>query len=424
MELKKYKLGEIAFVTKLAGFEHTKYIQGNCVHNKIDDTYIPLFIGKTIRNGKIDKNFDWYISKDIAYQLSRSFLKKKCLVLPYVGSLGDLAIFDGTYEALLGSNVAKIELNADCGYIEEFVYYFLKSPYGQSVLLKDEQGGVQKNITMESIRNVVLPSIDISIQRRIASVLSSLDSKITLNRRINTKLETIAKRLYDYWFVQFDFPDANGNPYKSSGGKMVWNDALKREIPEGWEVGNICMIADILSGGTPSKANARYWENGTLPFFGPTDYNGNVFQIETSEYITEDGLKHCASSLFEEGVIIITARGSIGKLIIVGTPMAMNQSCYALRSKTGEYEYLYFLTTQLIDCLKAKGSGSVFKSINTLDIENSLLCVADAKTISKFCSMVKPLLNKIKESIKETARLTALRDKLLPLLMNGQVEVA
>ncbi|MBR4323965.1 MAG: restriction endonuclease subunit S [Bacteroidales bacterium] len=424
MKLKKYKLGEIAFVTKLAGFEHTKYIQGNCVHNKIDDTYIPLFIGKTIRNGKIDKNFDWYISKDIAYQLSRSFLKKKCLVLPYVGSLGDLAIFDGTYEALLGSNVAKIELNADCGYIEEFVYYFLKSPYGQSVLLKDEQGGVQKNITMESIRNVVLPSIDISIQRRIASVLSSLDSKISLNRRINSKLETIAKRLYDYWFVQFDFPDANGKPYKSSGGKMVWNDALKREIPEGWEVTNICMVADILSGGTPSKANARYWKNGTLPFFGPTDYSGNVFQIETSEHITEDGLKHCASSLFEEGVIIITARGSIGKLIIVGTPMAMNQSCYALRSKIGEYEYLYFLTTQLIDCLKAKGSGSVFKSINTLDIENSLLCVADAKTISKFCSMVKPLLNKIKESIKETARLTALRDKLLPLLMNGQVEVA
>ena len=80
-----------------------------------------------------------------------------------------------------------------------------------------------------------IPSLD--QQRRIVSVLSSLDSKIALNRRINTKLGTIAKRLYDYWFVQFDFPDANGNPYKSSGGKMVWNDALKREIPEGWEVG-------------------------------------------------------------------------------------------------------------------------------------------------------------------------------------------
>ena len=240
---------------------------------------------------------------------------------------------------------------------------------------------------------------------------------------INDNLEAMAKQLYDYWFVQFDFPNEEGKPYKSSGGAMVWNDKLKREIPEGWYAENICKIANILSGGTPSKAVDEYWNNGTIPFFGPTDCNGSVFQIKTADHITQKGLEHCASSLFEEGIVIITARGSIGKLVIVGTPMAMNQSCYALQSKEGEYEYLYFLTTQLIDCLKAKGSGSVFKSIIASDIEHSTLCIATDNVVSDFCKKVKPMFEKLKANTIEIAELTKQRDELLPLLMNGQATV-
>jgi len=244
-----------------------------------------------------------------------------------------------------------------------------------------------------------------------------------LNRSINHNLEAMAKQLYDYWFMQFDFPDENGKPYKSSGGKMVWNKKLKREIPEGWEVDNICKIAHILSGGTPSKTVFRYWKNGIIPFFSPTDCNGNIFQIETADHITQEGLEHCASSLFDEGTIFITARGSIGKLVIVGSPMAMNQSCYALLSKKDEYQYLYFLTFQLIECLKIKGSGSVFKSITISDIEKSLLCIANNEIITAFCKLVSPSLQKIKKNLIEIKQLTKLRDSLLPLLMNGQASL-
>ncbi len=233
----------------------------------------------------------------------------------------------------------------------------------------------------------------------------------------------MAKQLYDYWFVQFDFPNEDGKPYKSSGGVMVWNEKLKREIPQGWNTTNICDISDILSGGTPSKAVAKYWEEGSIPFFGPTDCDGSIFQLETSDHITEEGLKHCSSSLFQEGDIILTARGSIGKLVIVGTPMAMNQSCYALRSKKKEYEYLYFLTVQLIECLKAKGSGSVFKSIIASDIETSTLCIGDEKTISAYCKTVSSLFRQIKMNLQEINVLTKQRDELLPLLMNGQASV-
>ena len=304
----------------------------------------------------------------------------------------------------------------------KYLYYLLKNLHLDNTFEKGSS--VIPSLDRNLVHSLVVPfHKDINDQRKIVTVLSAIDRKIELNRQINDNLEAMAKQLYDYWFVQFDFPNKEGKPYKSSGGAMVWNEKLKREIPEGWYAENICKIANILSGGTPSKAVDEYWNNGTIPFFGPTDCNGSVFQIKTADHITQKGLEHCASSLFEEGIVIITARGSIGKLIIVGTPMAMNQSCYALQSKEGEYEYLYFLTTQLIDCLKAKGSGSVFKSIIASDIEHSTLCVATENVVSDFCKKVKPLFEKLKANTIEIAELTKQRDELLPLLMNGQAMV-
>ena len=308
-------------------------------------------------------------------------------------------------------------------YDAHFLYYILSQNWVTSYLQTIAENSVSSypSINPSDIGNLNFTFPKIEVQRQIAAVLKNIDNKIALNRAINQNLEKMAKQLYDYWFVQFDFPNEEGKPYKSSGGKMVWNEKLKREIPIGWFASNICRIADILSGGTPSKTVPQYWENGDIPFFGPTDCNGNCFQIETADHITKDGLAHCSSSLFEEGTVIITARGSIGKLVIVGTPMAMNQSCYALRSKTKEFEYLFFLTIQLIEYLKAKGNGSVFKSIIASDIENSLLCIADNNTITEFCNVVRPLFKKIKENTLEYLGLTKQRDELLPLLMNGQV---
>ena len=307
----------------------------------------------------------------------------------------------------------------------QYCYYLLISDKITNYLCgqNTNTSGSHKRIDPDNFLNIEIKLPKMSIQRQIGKTLSALDRKIVLNKQINDNLEAMAKQLYVYWFVQFDFPNEEGKPYKSSGGAMVWNEKLKREIPEGWYAENICKIANILSGGTPSKAVDEYWNNGTIPFFGPTDCNGSVFQIKTADHITQKGLEHCASSLLEEGIVIITARGSIGKLVIVGTPMAMNQSCYALQSKEGEYEYLYFLTTQLIDCLKAKGSGSVFKSIIASDIEHSTLCVATENVVSDFCKKVKPLFEKLKANTIEIAELTKQRDELLPLLMNGQATV-
>lgn len=421
MELKKYKLADIAKI-EISGVDK-KTIEGE----------IPVRLCNFV-----DVYYNWAITKEKAKSFMVASAKQteidKCSIGKGMVAItkdsetrDDIGvatyIADDFKNVVLGYHCALITPNpaiVDGKYLNAFMH----TRYIQKYFENNASGSGQRyTLSNDTIGNipVLLPSIE--EQHTIGKVLADIDSKIELNKQINDNLEAIAKQLYDYWFVQFDFPNEEGKPYKSSGGAMVWNDKLKREIPKGWYAENICKIANILSGGTPSKAVDEYWNNGTIPFFGPTDCNGSVFQIKTADHITQKGLEHCASSLFEEGIVIITARGSIGKLVIVGTPMAMNQSCYALQSKEGEYEYLYFLTTQLIDCLKAKGSGSVFKSIIASDIEHSTLCVATENVVSDFCKKVKPLFEKLKANTIEIAELTKQRDELLPLLMNGQATV-
>lgn len=321
-----------------------------------------------------------------------------------------------------GASSDVLVFRAKEGHSPSFLYAVLLQDAFFYYVMQGAKGSKMPRGDKDQILRYKMPTLSCS-EKSIGTLFMNIDSKIRLNEQINQNLEAMAKQLYDYWFVQFDFPNEEGKPYKSSGGKMVWNEKLKREIPEGWYADNICRIADILSGGTPSKQVDSYWQNGNIPFFGPTDYMGAVFQLTTAEHITNEGLKHCASSLFEEGVVIITARGSIGKIVVVGTPMAMNQSCYAFRSRNDEFEYLFFLTAQLIEHLKAKGSGSVFKSIITTDIENSILSIANETTITLFTSTIRPLMNAIKENTRQIKLLTKQRDEFLPLLMNGQVSV-
>ena len=429
MEWTDKTIGDIAFVTKLAGFEHTKYIQGNCTHERKDGSFIPLFIGKTVRDGRIDKNFDWYIPKSIADQLPRSFLKRKCLVLPYVGTIGDLAVFDASYDALLGSNIAKIELNPNCGYSEEFIYYYLKSPRGQTVLLKDEQGGIQKNITMEAIRNVLLPDVDENNQRKIVSVLSALYDKIALNKKMNQKLEAMAKRLYDYWFVQYDFPDKNGRPYKTTGGKMEYNPTLKREIPVGWEVVDInelCQVVDCLHSKKPDFCYED--ENSYLLALENITKEGYI-DLSDKYYISKKDFAEWTSRIcVKENDFLFTNAGRAGDMGMVpeGVLCAIGRNITAVRPEKINPWYLrcffksLYMQEQILNNLD---QGSFFMSFNVRSIKKLQVLMPSEPLMKKFISFVEPHLKRIEKNNKEISRLTKLRDKLLPLLMNGQVKV-
>ena len=163
---------------------------------------------------------------------------------------------------------------------ELFMHYVFT--YIRRAIQNSATGSIQDNINIEYLTSLKLKIPVKSYQDKIAAVLSALDAKIDCNNRINAELEAMAKTLYDYWFVQFDFPDANGKPYKSSGGKMVYNATLKREIPAGWSNSSVLAVADLLGGGTPTKKKPEYW-GGSIPFF-------TAYSTPTQPHITIETL--------------------------------------------------------------------------------------------------------------------------------------
>ena len=338
------------------------------------------------------------------------------LITGRYGTLGEMYYVNGKYWP---HNTALYVTDFKGNY-PKYVYFLLKCLGSLKTSDKSTVPGVNRN----DLHEILVPYIKPQFQKPIADLLFLLESKISLNNRINAELEAMAKILYDFWFVQFDFPDKNGKPYKSSGGKMVWNKELKREIPEGWKDSNILAVAELLGGGTPTKKKPEYW-NGNIPFFTPSDADGTIFKFATEDYITEEGLKNSSTKLFEKDTVFITARGSVGKLVLTGTKMAMNQSCYALRAKTGiSHTFLYFLTKELIHHLEVKSSGSVFNSIVSNDIEFTNLTIPDSTLVEKFAAVVEPAFDRIANNTRENQHLSSLRDWLLPMLMNGQVKVS
>lgn len=361
------------------------------------------------------------------------------------GLLGSCAIVPESSLYLHNQRLGLITTNED-ELLKDYIYHLFKTSTVREQIRLTSSGSKVKHTSPERIYAVKAPLPPVEEQRKIVRLLNVLDKKIELNNRINAELEAMAKTLYEYWFVQFDFPfdfascpeqrrreskhfsndrpDTNGKPYKTSDGKMFYNPTLKREIPEGWEATNVLKVANLLGGGTPTKTKPEFW-NGDIPFFTPSDSDSSVYSLKTEDYITLEGLENSSTKLFPKNTVFITARGSVGRLALNAVPMAMNQSCYALQAKEGiSYTYLFFLTKELIHHLEVKASGSVFNSIVSNDIEYTNLAIpATSEVIKAYAKVAEPLFKKIEIKMKENNQLKQLRDWLLPMLMNGQVMV-
>lgn len=241
MEMKRYKLGEIA--KNITDGEHGTVI------DDITGTYY-LLSNKNIINGQIliNPKTDRRINKETFDKINkRTKLEKGDVLISTVGTLGKTCIVEEKINYTLQRSVGIIKPNLDV-LKSKYLMYLLMTDFYQNLLINNSKGAVQKCIFIDDLKQLPIQIPSLPTQQKIAAILSSLDDKIALNKKINAKLEAMAKRLYDYWFVQFDYPDKNGKPYKTSGGKMVWNEVLKRKIPEGWEVGNLYEIADYING--------------------------------------------------------------------------------------------------------------------------------------------------------------------------------
>jgi len=233
---------------------------------------------------------------------------------------------------------------------------------------------------------------------------------------LNHYLEAMAKQLYDYWFVQFDFPDENGKPYKSSGGKMVWNDKLKREIPEGWSDGCFSDIANITMGQSPDGSSYNEEGNGVIFYQGSTDFGIRFPSVRM--YTT-------APTRFAKcGDILMSVRAPVGAVNIANADCCIGRGLSAINAKIGTITYIYFVIHYLkVRFDNLNSAGTTFGSITKDELHGLPVVVPSDDVLKLFESASKPIFDMQMNIGQEIEGLTLQRDELLPLLMNGQVSV-
>lgn len=380
------------------------------IKNSPDSEYL-LLSNKNIINGSIIVDTDdRRISKNSFDKIrKRTKLSKHDVVIATVGTIGKSAtIKDDIIKYDFQRSVGIVKCNTN-KLLPSYLHYFLQIRYVQKQLLNRSNASVQKCLYIGDLEDLEIDYFeDINYQKKIINILSCLDSKIELNNEINAKLESVAKTIFDYWFLQFDFPDKNGKPYKSSGGKMVWNEKLNRDIPEGWGVKKIGEVASIKAGGdktiifSPKKTEAC-----SIPIYS----NG----------ISNDGLYgYTDKSTINKKSVTISARGTIGHCVLRNKPFVPIIRLIVITPHFSDSSSFIY---QSIKCIGFGKSGSVQQQLTSPSVSNIHILYPPTNILKEFETMTISNINQAELFKEQNQQLTFLRDWLLPLLMNGQVVV-
>lgn len=322
------------------------------------------------------------------------------ILITAVGTIGEiLVVKDPNFYFKDGNLIWLRNINFDIIDID-YLYYFFKSDFFQKTIKYNNIGAVQKALTIDFLKTVkiTLPSLD--NQRKLISVLKSIDKKLKINNQINQELEAIAKTLYDYWFVQFDFPDQNGKPYKSSGGKMVYHPELKREIPEGWGVEKLSHFLTIKNG-----KDHKHLQDGKFAVYG----SGGI-------------MRTVADYLYSGESILFPRKGTLNNVMYVNEKFwTVDTMFYSEVNKNTSALYVFY-SVKDIDFNKLN-TGTGVPSMTSSILYDLNIVVPEENILEKFNTVVKRNYETIKLNNIQNQELTQLRDWLLPMLMNGQVKV-
>ena len=342
-----------------------------------------------------------------------------CITVGRSGSVGKVHYYE---QATWAHNTALFVKDFK-GNDPKYLYYFLKNLHLDKMF--DKGSSVVPSLDRKVVHSLNVPCHkDIDCQKRIAAILSKIDRKIELNCAINQNLEAMAKQLSDYWFVQFDFPNEEGKPYKSSGGKMVWNEKLKREIPEGWDISLIKDIATTYSGGTPKSTNIEYYDNGEIAWINSGELNSPII-TKTTNYITKCGLENSSAKLYPSNSILVAMYGATaGKVSLLTFEACSNQAvCGVIPTIENMLYYVYFHISSLYSHFITLSTGSARDNISQDTIKNILLPIPTRNILKLFDEKIGSIYQTIVNNYQQIDSLTKQRDELLPLLMNGQVSV-
>lgn len=304
----------------------------------------------------------------------------------------------------------------------EFLYYFAISPDFRKRAIECMEGtSGRQRVNENALKTLELPIPEPQTQQSIAAVLSALDKKIALNKQINVRLEEMAKTLYDYWFVQFDFPDASGKPYKSSGGEMVFDETLKRKIPKGWEVKSLWKIAKYFNGLALQKYRPENELDDFLPVIKIREMNEGV--SSNTERAKTNIPKE---AIIDDGDILFSWSATLEIKIWSQGKGALNQHIFKVTSSEYPKYFFYF---ELLNYLKhfkmiADLRKTTMGHITQDHLKQAYICIPSQPLLEKLEKIVTPIFQKMLITQKQNHQLTQLRDFLLPMLMNGQVSVA
>jgi type I restriction enzyme S subunit len=315
----------------------------------------------------------------------------------------------------------------------DFGYYLTQSDIVRLYAISQMTGSSgRQRVPTEALGHLEVSIPPLAEQRAIACILGALDDKIELNRKMNVTLEGIARAIFKSWFVDFDpvrakaegrdpgLPSELADLFPSS-----FVDSELGPIPEGWRVRPLTSTVEIIGGGTPKTAVADFW-NGEIPWFSVVDapLTSDVWVVDTEKKITREGLEHSSTRILSVGTTIISARGTVGRVALVGVPMAMNQSCYGLRGGSNSPGFFtYFLTRQMVASLRQQAHGSVFDTITRDTLTRALIVLPNDELIQIFETLAGHYLNRIRMALFESRTVATIRDTLLPKLISGELRV-
>ena len=419
--LEHYKLGTLCSVKHGYPFDGSKFADHG--------TYIVLTPGNFFEKGgfKRIKGKEKYYTGAFPQEYLCS---KDDLIVAMTqqaeGLLGSTALVPEDNLYLHNQRIGLVFHNHDL--VDKLYLYYLFMTKSVRKQISDSASGTKiKHTSPDKIYSVSVSIPSIDIQRKNALLLYWIDKKIENNSLICSELEAIGKTLYDYWFVQFDFPDENGRPYRTSGGEMVWNEQLKRKIPKGWAVGKIGQLGSIVSGGTPTTTCADYYCDNGFAWITPNDLSGNgekMFVSHGERDITQAGIDSSSAVLMPKHSVLLSTRAPIGYLAISDNEVCTNQGFKSIIPDAGYHEYyIYYLLKRNIPAISRQGVGTTFKEVSKETLSDFKLPLPPKPIANEFANAVSSLCENRCVLEKENEELTKLRDWLLPMLMNGQARV-
>ncbi len=309
----------------------------------------------------------------------------------------------------------------------DYIYYLSISPEFRNMAIKSMTGSsgrqrVQKDVLEES--EIILPPLE--EQKAIAKILSDLDEKIEVNNKINKNLEEMAQAIFKQWFVDFEFPNEEGKPYKSSGGEMVESEL--GIIPKGWNCGLIENIATVIGGATPSKKNESYFINGNIPWVTPKDLsdNKNIYISKGTTNITKEAYKSTSVKFMPRNTVLFSSRAPIGYIAIAKNELTTNQGFKSLVPNNDigmTANYIYCFLKSIKKSIENRASGSTFKEISGSELKKIEVIIPAKGILQKYYKFTENIFWEIENIESENERLEKLRDTLLPKLMSGEIRV-